>query len=275
MALSRSQRIALIKEISTRLSQENWPLIDLTLREFELPTKDEWGGNADAYVMSMVHKAADAVLLELAQHCGFVIEEGIRPPGIDPPFWHGGMLRLFVSHLALHRDEAAQIQSAFLRCGVSCFVAHNDIEPSEEWLAQIETALATCDSLLALLHPKFHESQWTDQEVGFAMGRGVPFAVQDPAKALRIHRALPFAAMAKHRIARGKFSDPYEAQADAAKDGGSRGVMFEQAGLIKLRQGSRPISKGWRYGSPHSHPASWKPPRATRRLNTPSVCRNA
>jgi hypothetical protein len=89
------------------------------------------------------------------------------------------MLRLFLSHLAAHRVEAAQLQSALLRYGISCFVAHNDTEPTAEWLVQIETALSTCDGLLALFHPKFHESQWTDQEIGFGMGRGVPIlAVQ-------------------------------------------------------------------------------------------------
>lgn len=38
--------------------------------------------------------------------------------------------------------------------------------------------------MIALLHPDFHKSNWTDQETGFAMGRGVPvYAVkfgQDP-----------------------------------------------------------------------------------------------
>jgi len=38
--------------------------------------------------------------------------------------------------------------------------------------------------LVALLHPTFHFSNWTDQEVGFAMGRAVPtFSIhlgQDP-----------------------------------------------------------------------------------------------
>ena len=31
---------------------------------------------------------------------------------------------------------------------------------------QIETVLATCDALVALLHDKFHASKWTDQEIG-------------------------------------------------------------------------------------------------------------
>ena len=68
--------------------------------------------------------------------------------------------------------------------GISSFVAHTDIEPTKEWQTQIETALATSDALVALLHPDFHASNWTDQEIGFAMGRGIPvFSVrfgQDP-----------------------------------------------------------------------------------------------
>jgi nucleoside 2-deoxyribosyltransferase len=68
--------------------------------------------------------------------------------------------------------------------GIWCFVAHNDIEPAAEWQNEIQAALSTCDALVALLHSNFHASNWTDQEIGFAMGRGVPvFSVrfgQDP-----------------------------------------------------------------------------------------------
>ncbi len=94
------------------------------------------------------------------------------------------MFRLFISHLSAEKVLAAQVQEALLQYGISGFVAHNDIEPTLEWQTQIETALATCDSLVALLHPTFHNSNWTDQEIGFAMGRGLPvFAIrfgQDP-----------------------------------------------------------------------------------------------
>lgn len=69
---------------------------------------------------------------------------------------------------------AAKLQEALWEFGISSFVAHNDIEPTTEWENQIELALSTCDALVALLHDGFHESKWTDQEIGFAMGRGVP-----------------------------------------------------------------------------------------------------
>jgi hypothetical protein len=181
--LSASKRISLLKEISHRLQVEEWPLVDITLVQFKLPTSETWQGDKYAYVLEMCKGASDDVLIELGQHVGFLIEETPRV-GIDPPFWRGRMFRLFISHLSAEKVFAAQLQEALLQYGISAFVAHNDIEPTLEWQTQIETALATCDSLVALLHPAFHNSNWTDQEIGFAMGRGLPvFAVrfgQDP-----------------------------------------------------------------------------------------------
>jgi nucleoside 2-deoxyribosyltransferase len=183
MALTASRRVSFLKEIGKRLDAEDWPLIDVTLSQFGLPTANAWQGTKAAYVMEMAKDAADEKLTELAQHVGYLVEE-VPKPGIDPPFWRPRMFRLFVSHLASERALAGQLQEALLPYGISAFVAHNDIEPTLEWQSQIEAALATADSLVALLHPKFHESKWTDQEIGFAMGRGLPvFAVrfgQDP-----------------------------------------------------------------------------------------------
>jgi hypothetical protein len=57
--------------------------------------------------------------------------------------------------------------------GISGFVAHEDIEPTKEWLDEIALALNTMDALLALLSIGFKESNWTSQEVGIGIGRGV------------------------------------------------------------------------------------------------------
>jgi len=165
------------------MQMEEWPLIDLTLSQFGLPISDGWNGTKVEYILQMCKGGNDNVLVELAQHVGFQLDEAPKP-GIDPPFWQKRMFRVFISHLSAERVYAAQLQQALTAYGISGFVAHNDIEPTLEWQAQIETALATADSLVALLHPEFHASRWTDQEIGFAMGRGLPvFAVrfgQDP-----------------------------------------------------------------------------------------------
>jgi nucleoside 2-deoxyribosyltransferase len=172
-----------MKEVSTRLAAEEWPLIDVTLKQFSLPWSNEWEGTKEAYVLHMINEAPDQALIDLALHVGFQFEQPSQPR-FEPPFWRKGMLKVFVSHLATYKEFAAELQEQCLRYGISAFIAHNDIEPTQDWQTQIETALATCDTLVALLHPEFHQSNWTDQEIGFAMGRGLPvFSVrfgQDP-----------------------------------------------------------------------------------------------
>jgi hypothetical protein len=132
MPLSPSQRISLIKRVSTPLSLEEWPLIDLTLKQFCLPWSDQWNGNKFDYVVHMIEDAADQTLIDLGEHLGVHFDE-VKPLGVEPPFRRKGMLRLFVTHLATHRSFAAALQQELLRFGISCFVAHNDIEPTSEW----------------------------------------------------------------------------------------------------------------------------------------------
>ena len=172
MSLSPAQRVQQIKEIVRRLSAEEWPLMDVTLRQFSLPTSDGWHGNKDAYIVEMIEHATDEVLTDLAGHLGFVLDEPTTR--IELAFWRRGYFRLFISHLAKHRKEAAALQEKLTGFAVTSFVAHNDIAPSAEWQNEIEAALATADCLVAMLHPGFHASKWTDQEIGYAMGRSLP-----------------------------------------------------------------------------------------------------
>lgn len=53
-------------------------------------------------------------------------------------------------------------------------MAHEDVHPTKEWQDEIENALSSMDAFVALMTSDFHNSLWTDQEVGFALGRGVP-----------------------------------------------------------------------------------------------------
>src|SRR5438552_2324984 len=86
MPLSASKRILLIKEIASRLSAEEWPLIDLTLEQFSAPTSDMWsGGSKSAYVLEMLKGALDPQLIELGQHVGFQFDEA-GPQRVDPRF---------------------------------------------------------------------------------------------------------------------------------------------------------------------------------------------
>lgn len=99
-----------------------------------------------------------------------------RGPGrslIETKFWLPGYFKLFLSHVSVFKVQTSKLQTALKRFGVSAFVAHEDIEPTLEWQSEIEKALFSMDALAAVLSPGFHESKWTDQEVGVAIGRDV------------------------------------------------------------------------------------------------------
>jgi hypothetical protein len=82
--------------------------------------------------------------------------------------------RVFLSHKVSVKVETAALKEKLGLFGISGFVAHEDIHPTTEWQTGIENALASMDGFVALMTPDFHESLWTDQEVGFAFARGVP-----------------------------------------------------------------------------------------------------
>jgi TIR domain len=117
----------------------------LTLKQFSLPWSGGWDGTKTSYIHTMLENAPDQTLMDLARHVGVHSDEapGSAP---QPTFWAKGMLWVFISHVGAHRAAAAALQQALLRFGVSCFVAHNDIEPTLEWQNEIENALATCDA---------------------------------------------------------------------------------------------------------------------------------
>lgn len=110
-------------------------------------------------------------------------ESGVYRPPMAPHsvpadalerIWGRQHVRVFLSHKATVKVETSQLKQTFIRCGIAAFVAHEDIEPTQEWQREIERALFSMDALVALLTPDFHDSDWTDQEVGVAIGRGVP-----------------------------------------------------------------------------------------------------
>ena len=94
-------------------------------------------------------------------------------PADETPFWLPGHFKLFISHLSIDKTRATNLRGVLKSFAISCFVAHEDIEPTKEWQVEIEKALFSMDALTAVLTEKFHESKWTDQEVGVALGRGM------------------------------------------------------------------------------------------------------
>ncbi|MFB3789307.1 MAG: toll/interleukin-1 receptor domain-containing protein [bacterium] len=96
------------------------------------------------------------------------------PPNIEKRIWGNRGYRLFLSHTHENKITASDLKKQLEIFGISCFVAHIDIHPTQEWQNEIKNALLSMDAFIALLTDDFHSSYWTDQEVGFAFARNVP-----------------------------------------------------------------------------------------------------
>ncbi|MEK6742233.1 MAG: toll/interleukin-1 receptor domain-containing protein [Nitrospirota bacterium] len=95
-------------------------------------------------------------------------------PEAESRVWEDEGCRVFLSHKSEVKKEAVALKESLKLYGIAGFVAHEDIHPTKEWQDEIENALFSMDAFVALMTEEFHNSVWTDQEVGVAFGRGVP-----------------------------------------------------------------------------------------------------
>jgi len=101
-------------------------------------------------------------------------QKSVAPDAVSRIWGDPDNFRVFLSHKVTVKKETALLKDKLMHFGISCFVAHEDIHPTTAWQSEIENALSTMDGFVALMTPDFHDSDWTDQEVGFAFARGVP-----------------------------------------------------------------------------------------------------
>lgn len=102
-----------------------------------------------------------------------VVGQRVAPSDIEVRrLWPEGRFRLFLSHVSKHKAAVSKLRDELELHGVAAFVAHEAIKPSLDWQKEIELALKSMHALAALITPDFHASNWTDQEIGWAFGRG-------------------------------------------------------------------------------------------------------
>lgn len=104
-----------------------------------------------------------------------VTNKALPKPTVDDisRIWQPNCLRLFLCHISTYKTVVSSLKDELTIYGVSGFVAHEDIEPTKEWENEIFIALNSANALAAFLTSDFHKSNWTDQEVGIALGRGL------------------------------------------------------------------------------------------------------
>lgn len=124
------------------------------------------------YVRAIFFKEIDETDRQFQASIPFSKEPRACPE--DVGLWKDKALRLFVSHRDKHKVVARCLAESLEPYGVSVFVAHDTIKPMREWKKEILNGLTTMEVMLVLLTDDFHESEWTNQEVGFALGKGIP-----------------------------------------------------------------------------------------------------
>jgi len=94
----------------------------------------------------------------------------------------GGKGEVFLSYSHNDRVLAGKIAKLLTDKGIEVFLAHEDIEISEEWREEIFKHLEGCSVLLALLTPNFENSVWANQEAGYMQGKKgkvIPLIVEE------------------------------------------------------------------------------------------------
>jgi hypothetical protein len=116
----------------------------------------------------------DTVTITPLSSAGAAASMRFVPSDLDVQrIWPSGYFRLFLSHVSKHQAAVSKLKEVLLLRGIDAFVSHKDIQPSLEWEKEIELALRSMHALAALLTPDFHISDWADQEIGWAFGRGL------------------------------------------------------------------------------------------------------
>lgn len=160
------QRVDLVRRLANRMGELPYSEIDLVLQQFGAPWSQSWNGDPDSYLLHHLGLAKDAVLLELSEY----YSDGPVATSQSDSVWTGELFRLFLSHSSADKEYVSGLKASLAHRGIQGFVAHEDIEPTSEWLSTIRGALDTCDALVAVLTADFTSSYWCDQEVGHAIG---------------------------------------------------------------------------------------------------------
>lgn len=184
MPLSRRERFFLKSQMVDVLNNDrDWDFrrINLLLIEYGCAPLGGYG-NDDFTFEDSIKDVSDADLLDI-----YSIVVGVEPAEVRSQIesvdslWKTGYVRVFLSHSAVHKQFIGQVADELAVSGIHAFVAHEAMEYEQPWQEQIEHGLRTMQAFVAIVHSEFLTSAWCQQEVGWALGRGVPrYVIRHP-----------------------------------------------------------------------------------------------
>ncbi len=196
--MKQSERITIVQRLTKEISSRyDFPQAASFLKAFypRAHTYFDDYENVEEMVSSNLLDVPDSVLGEMIDDLGIESAAHIAAAVQRPTIWSDDEpMRAFISHLSKEKLRATRLREALTSYGISAFVAHEDIEPAQEWQVQIERALHNMDVFISIHTNGFSESVWTQQEIGFAVARGVKVIAirmgEDPKGFISKHQAL-------------------------------------------------------------------------------------
>lgn len=181
MSLTPRERFKMVRQMASQVEDDSiWPNtdIDILLQQFGLETMelDNWGSRVSEF-SRIVGSAADETLLGIYATVLNIDDEAalsIASVPDDHGLWNEGHVRVFLSHTAKEKEFVGEVSRELAVVGIHGFVAHETMKIERPWQSQIEVALRTAEAFVGLVHPPFNESNWCQQELGWAKGRGLP-----------------------------------------------------------------------------------------------------
>jgi TIR domain len=167
--LTTSDRVGLILRVADRMKSDyDWDRIGFILSSFGIAVSENDPLEHD------LSAASNEQLIEIARMLSLDVPAGSPPASVSTTVRGARPLYIFASHLSSQRGFLGAVRTELEYYGVTLFVAHDSIPDDATWQSEIEKALDAADAGLVFLHPKFKESDWCPQEVGWLLGRHVP-----------------------------------------------------------------------------------------------------
>ena len=153
-------------------------------------------GSKRVFSKEALKTTPDDALLQIAEELGINVHPAQGATRVPPRNWKDTTrFRIFISHITKDKDKATRLKECLEPYAMSGFVAHEDIHPTLEWQLEVERALYVMDAFIAIHTKGFSASFWTQQEIGFAVGRGVKIISfkmgEDPTGFISKRQALP------------------------------------------------------------------------------------
>jgi len=172
--MKATERLALTDRIGRELQDRySYREIDEYLAEYQIPAPTDVTVNSKwIYAKAALKNADIGTLVTIADDLG--VDLAIKKQNDCPNNWKStNHFRLFISHISAEKTKAVRLKNVLEPLGISGFVAHEDIHPTLEWQGEIERALHTMEVFVSMHTVGFSKSIWTQQEIGFAVGRNI------------------------------------------------------------------------------------------------------